>query len=84
MNIHRRDIHADEGTGLHILGGVDLPFISHGIYHDLVVDALEDDGLHDAGDLALIGGNDLEVLRTDDDLNTLLLRRARENQSDRR
>ena len=36
------------------------------------MDALEDDGLHDAGDLALIGGNDLEVLRTDDDLNTLL------------
>ena len=72
MNIHRRDIHADEGTGLHILGGVDLPFISHGVYHDLVVDALKDDGFHNAGNFALIGGNDLEVLRTDNDLYPLL------------
>ena len=72
MNIHRRDIHADEGTGLHILGGVDLPFISHGVYHDLVVDALEDDGFHNAGNFALIGGTDLEVLRTDNDLYPLL------------
>ena len=76
MDLVGADAHPDGLAGGAGTGGMDEPLAALHIDVHLEVDALEDDVIDDAHQLAFHRRNDLDVLRADDDLHALLAGKA--------
>ena len=76
MNVLRIEADADVRVNRAVVRSLDKPLEALEIDNGVVVDALEGDGGNCAAQVTLIGRNDINILRTDHDVDRLIRGKA--------